>query len=282
MVTQQELEFYATPGRMTDLASVDLGPLPTGVADVCSVVQGLMIHPFWLDAYGVSVPDERQTELQIRPAAGIVEKIRELDEAPLTDARPPERRILGNCRDFSTLTTALLRRRGVPARARCGFGLNFAAGEYIDHWVVERWDGRRWVLTDAQLDETQCRALEISFDPLDTPRDVFVDAGRAWKRYREGEVGGDRFGVLDMRGPEFIRGNIARDAAALNKVELLPWDAWGVDDRDAANDEFYDRVAPITAKADFEQVRELYETDERVRVPDEITSYWPQETRVRL
>src|SRR5207244_6237492 len=125
----------------------------------------------------------------------LVAKIRELDDAPLTIARPPDRRVLGNCRDFSTLTTALLRHHGIPARARCGFGLYFVDGEYIDHWVVEWWNGDAWVLTDAQLDEFQRGSLHLPFDPLDTPREWFVDAGRAWQRYRAGEVEGDRFGV---------------------------------------------------------------------------------------
>ena len=34
----------------------------------------------------------------------------------------PERRFVGNCRHFTVLLCAFLRARGVPARARCGFG----------------------------------------------------------------------------------------------------------------------------------------------------------------
>lgn len=42
----------------------------------------------------------------------------------------------------------------------------------------------------------------------------------------------DRFG-LDPRAPQprgftFVRGHVVQDLAALNKVELLLWDIWGV------------------------------------------------------
>ena len=43
---------------------------------------------------------------------------------------------------------------------------------------------------------------------------------------RAGQANPDLFGVFDMHGMWFIRGNVVRDLAALNKVELLPWDCW--------------------------------------------------------
>ena len=48
-----------------------------------------------------------------------------LDPRPLAEARLLERRLVGNCRDFSVLLAALLREQGTPARARCGFGRYF-------------------------------------------------------------------------------------------------------------------------------------------------------------
>jgi hypothetical protein len=84
-----------------------------------------------------------------------------------------------------------------------------------------------------------------------------------------------------MFGPHFVRGNLVRDAASLNKVEMLPWDGWGLDDGSDSSDDFYDHVAPITVRADFDEIRALYE-DERIRVPDEIVSFWPEPTIVRL
>ena len=170
----------------------------------------------------------------------------------------------------------------MPARARCGFGAYFWPGHCEDHWVAEFWDARqgRWRLVDAQLDAFQRKALAISFDPLDVPRDQFLVGGQAWKMCRSGQADPDTFGIFDMHGLWFVRGNFVRDVAALNKVELLPWDSWGAADMldDALTPEdnaLLDHVAELTCgdALDFAAVRTLYETDSRLRVPDIIHSY---------
>jgi hypothetical protein len=286
VVTQSELDYYATPGEMTELGDLGDGT-PSTVPELCRVVQGLLVHPFWTQGYGVAADQdevvrlqiERQDELQLRPARKILEKALELDGSPLTEERPPERRVLGNCRDFSTVTTALLRHHGVPARARCGFGLYFAPDRYVDHWIVEWWDGTRWVSTDAQLDAFQQKWLNLPFDPLDMPPGHFVNGGNAWRIYRRGEATPDRFGVLDLSGIEFIRGNLEKDIASLNKVEMLAWDGW---DSDSLDDQTMDELATISVEADFGRAREVYENDERLRVPDEISVFFPEEHRVRI
>jgi transglutaminase-like putative cysteine protease len=38
------------------------------------------------------------------------------------------------------LFVALIRRKGVPARARCGFADYFEPGKHLDHWVGEYWN----------------------------------------------------------------------------------------------------------------------------------------------
>ena len=281
----EELAFYATPGRMTDLGPIaeHVVALPSDVPSLCRVVQGLVVHPFWAQAYGVDGVPAHDDELQIREASGILAKALEIDPRPLGEGREPTARVLGNCRDFTTITVALLRDKGVPARGRCGFGVYFQEGKYIDHWVVEWWDGDRWVLTDAQLDAFQVKTLDADFDPLDVPRDRFIDAGRAWALYRAGEAGGEQFGVLDMWGPWFIRGNVARDIASLNKVEMLPWDAWAIDLDNPPPDTDTDVLAAVGAAADFDELRALYESNDDVRVPDVITSFTPSgPVKVRL
>jgi hypothetical protein len=286
--TQAELDFYATPGRMTDLSSIadHVADLPSDVPSLCKIVQLLVVHRFWDTRYGVTDAEERDDEMQIRPADEILAKVLEIDPRPLDHGRMPQQRVLGNCRDFTTVTVALLRDKGVPARGRCGFGAYFTPGLFEDHWVVEWWDGERWVFTDAQLDAFQVAALNVSFDPLDVPRDAFIDAGRAWAMYRSGEHAGEKFGLsgIGMAGPWFIRGNIWRDIASLNKVELLPWDGWGLDDlTEPMSDDETDTYAGVAARADFDEHRTFYETNDLVRVPDVINSYLPSgPVRVQL
>lgn len=84
-----------------------------------------MIHIFWAEQYGIQLPEQRKGEVQLRSVASKLERIAELDPRPLDQARPPDKRLVGNCRDFSVLLTAMLQHQGVPARARCGFGRYF-------------------------------------------------------------------------------------------------------------------------------------------------------------
>jgi hypothetical protein len=89
-----------------------LDDLPRDIGVLVRIVQGLVIHVFWVRHYGLGVPTERRRELQLRGKAQKLARIRELDARPLTHARPPERRLVGNCRDFSLFLVAILRHQG--------------------------------------------------------------------------------------------------------------------------------------------------------------------------
>jgi len=282
--TGDALEYYARPGPMTDPGEQGdlLGGLPTQVGALCEIVQGILLHIFWAERYGVTLSEEREQEVQIRSVAHMLARIRQLDDRPLTTARSLEARLVGNCRDFATLLCGLLRHQGVPSRARCGFGAYFELGQYEDHWVCEVWRAgeERWALVDAQLDAFQCQALEIQFDPCDVPRDQFLVAGKGWQWCRTGQADPERFGIFDMHGMWFIRGNLLRDLASLNKIELLPWDGWGLtekEDQDLSEEHLalLDRVAALTLGGNevFPEVRAVYEGDARLCVPSHIQSY---------
>lgn len=275
----EELDFYAEAGPMTGLGGFDdaLVGMPTDPNAIAAVVQGLVVHPFWATSYDVEMTPEREAGVQTRPASGMINRVLEIDARPLTERREPGSRFVGNCRHFSTLTVALLRRAHIPSRARCGFGGYFEPGKWIDHWVVEHWDGERWVMLDAQIDDLQRRALALEADPTDLPSGLFLTAGEAWRRYRAGEADGDTFGILDMWGPWFIEGNIARDLAALNKVEMLPWDGWGELGRmgnAAGGDAYVDEVAALTCSSDHGAIRRRYQADDGLRVPARVTAFY--------
>lgn len=173
----------------------------------------------------------------------------------------------------------------MPARARCGFAKYFDPGKYEDHWVCEYWkaDEQRWVMVDPQLDDFQREYLQITFNPLDVPSDQFLPAGKAYQMCREGLADPDDFifdMLSDMHGPWFIRGELVRDLASLNKMELLPQDAWGlieVEDQNLSEEDMalLDRVATLTLadNASFAKVRSTYENDCRLRVPRIIRSW---------
>src|SRR5262252_7097372 len=139
---REVLDFYAEPTAMTAMGvhAPLFGSLPADVTALSPGLQGLQIHEYMAGAYGFEIPDERRAESHLRPVGAMLDRIVRLDDKPVANARPPERRLVGVCRHFTVLLVALLRERGVPARARVGFGTYFMPGQFLDHWVCEWWN----------------------------------------------------------------------------------------------------------------------------------------------
>jgi hypothetical protein len=273
-----ERAFYAHPGPLTALDALErdrpelFADLPSDPTGIVAVVRGLILHPFMEALYQIKMPPEHRDDVQIRGAEAMIERMLVDDGRPLVERRELTDHFFGNCRHFSTLTVALLRRAGVPSRARCGFGGYFDPIRWVDHWVVEHWDGDRWVMLDAQIDDTQRRAFAIDFDPADLSPGRFLTGGDAWQRCQAGTEDGDHFGIMDMWGQWFIPGNVLRDLAALNKVEMLPWDAWGDFIPEGRDDHSYDEariddLAALTQSGDHAAITRRYQADDGVRVP---------------
>ncbi|WP_030910220.1 transglutaminase-like domain-containing protein [Streptomyces sp. NRRL F-5126] len=243
---------YSSAGPLTGLApgQVPLADgLPHDPVGICATVQALFIQPG--DASALGVAEHRLAEKDIRPASALVAALTALNPAPLRLARKPEERVVGTCRHFATLACALLRLRGVPARARCGFGMCFLEGRGADHWITEYWrdDDSRWVRVDIEH-----LGHGYVAHPEDLGPDEFLTGGEAWVQYREGLVDPHRFGVPgtdDAWGPAEISGNAVRDLAALCKHEMLPWDEWGrmTAAYDGATGPDYDRLIDDVAAA---------------------------------
>lgn len=270
-------EYYRGHGPMSAPGPHAAGfrALPSNLRVLCEIVQGLLIHrdlaPF---AYGITLSEARRDEAHIRPIAEALTRIHALDQHPLTVARDLEHRMAAVCRHYSLM----LRDQGVPARARCGFGAYFNRGRFEDHWVTEFWnqDQSRWILVDAQLDAAQRKLFQPDFDPLDVPRDRFIIAGDAWQACRAQRADPNRFGLnhVNLRGSWFIAGNVLRDLASLNRIELLPWDVWGLmspNDAGLTGEArmLLDRAAALTIAGDeaFAEVRAIYNRDARLRAP---------------
>jgi Transglutaminase-like superfamily len=260
------------PGKYAEL----FDGLPAEPAGIARVVQGLMIHEFWLDAYGVTMTAEQRETVHLRRVEQMLDVIAQRDGRPLGTAREPAARMATNCRGFTVLAVAMLRSVGVPARARCGFGAYFRTGWFEDHWVVEWRDAAqdRWRLMDAQIDELQRERLAIRFDLTDVPRDQFVVAGDAWVACRSGRADPGRFGLSSIgeAGLWWVAANLLRDAAALADVEVLPWDLWGAmpGPADEIDVTLFDRLAELVAEPSIPELRRFLDGDERVRVPAKV------------
>ncbi len=275
---------YSSPGRSASLYD----DLPNDEAALCRIVQGLVVHYRDPVLQRARVPRRRLCEVNTRYVDRMLERIVELDDRPLTEARPPSRRIIGCCRDFALLFTSMARHQGIPARLRVGFANYFAgfpAGFWVDHTVAEVWSSpeRCWRLVDAEQSPAVVRENRLRFDPRDVPRDRFFVGGRAWQLCRAGDADANDFGLdpgHEPRGLWFVRCRLLLDLAALNKTEVLLWDSWDatspvarVGPRGTAD---LDRIARNLAReAPSISQAHLEYASRRWRVPQVVSCYSP-------
>lgn len=276
-------EFFRNHGPMTAPGGYSpmLAPIQGDIAGACSAIQGTLIHRDiapWL--YDIKLSKEARDLANVRPLAAMLAQIRALSDRPLTEAREPTQRMPAVCRHFATMLCGVLREQGVPARARCGFGAYFNPGRFEDHWVAEYWNAaeKRWILVDAQLDAVQRKTFKPGFDPLDVPRDGFIIAGDAWRQCRNGQADPDLFGLsfMNEQGLWWVAQNLIRDLAALNRMEMLPWDVWGAMPKPTteitdSEINLLDRVSEITLAGDhaLPDLQRIYQ-DDRLRVSEVI------------
>ncbi|HTU58928.1 MAG TPA: transglutaminase domain-containing protein, partial [Polyangiales bacterium] len=109
------LDFYTTPaplstaGRFTD----QLSALPRDVSSLARAIQGLLIHEYWTEHYGVEPSDARRDDAHIRPIEQLLAAVVAHDPRPLGQTRAPEQRAVVVCRSFALLLTAALRAQHV-------------------------------------------------------------------------------------------------------------------------------------------------------------------------
>jgi len=234
------LAYYSAQSATTDpgrFASLYAG-LPSEIGALTAIVQGLIVDKDFIGHYGLALEDrERLDEVDTRYASDIYRRLIDKDQRPLNAPREPGARFVGSCRDYALLLCSMLRHAGIPARLRFGFATYFSKSPetYGDHCACEYWSEaqRRWVLVDPNVDPVVKSKVGVTANALDLTRDQFVVAADGWKLARDRKVDPDRFGVpnINIQGLWFIRGSLMRDLAALNKVEMLPWDYWGLADR---------------------------------------------------
>ncbi len=278
--TTDPKSFYAAHGVMTDPG--EYGPLiddlPPDIPSLVRAVQGLFIHPLITGLYEVDLTSIQRKEVNIRPVREMLRLMSSLDAKPLSEARPANERVVGNCRDHATLFCSMLRHKGIPARVRVGFATYLGGDLNADHWVTEYWSesAGRWVLVDPQIDERQRKAFGIQFDTLDMTQEQFMTASRTWTAIQAGQAKSGNFGhSRHARGISFVRTSLVQELAALNKVEVLPWDSWwdltNKGDSEVSLEErnLLDQIALYTLDPDqhFEALRSAYEDDPQLAGP---------------
>lgn len=297
------IEYYEVPGQITNLEKHK--DILTKITDnpefLCTLGQGLLLH----DNAIVFYKTPYRKELQFHPVnmEELVDEIINIDPEFLTTPRAPQKRVITSCREFATLSCALLRAKGISARCRCGFPIymNLDDGCMADHMVTEYWDGTKWIRIDSQIDAMQLSAFQrkgmIEIDIFDdvkrqswfsNPHNLtdqdFMVAGRAWLYARDGSVPAERFRYTHASGLTYIRGELLRDFNALNKVEIqtynvvinqgYSWDSWrlmSIPDNELSKDDYalLDHIAELTLNVDkhFDEIRSMYENYTDLQIP---------------
>jgi hypothetical protein len=275
-------DFYATHSPITNPGSYAhlFTGLPRDLAGISRVAQGLVYHYFGdQHIYGYQPPQDRMPEIDTRYMERMLARLIEMDNRPLTESRAYENRLVGCCRDFSLLACSILRNQGTPARSRYGFAAYFIPDYWMDHVIVEVWNGTRWQRFDPRIPASR----DWGFDVLDMPDKSFITGGRAWQMIRSEGADPSKFGigpdVPQVGGEWFIRGRLQLDIAALNKQEMLCWDEWAYSNENSvltANDHaLMDRVAALSLQPDSTELRQFYANDSRLQVPATVTCFSP-------
>lgn len=272
-------EFYVQQSSITDPAhhAALFDAIPDDIESICRASRNIVNHYFGDPRH--LPPKDRWSDIDTRYVSKILDLVIERDDSPLIQERSHEHRFVGCCRDFTAVTVAIMRHKGIPARSRYGTARYFEESYYWDHVIAEYWNGERWVGVDAQLTHDEER--QWNFDIRDVPRDQFFVGGRGWQLMREGEVAAEKFGLgSKMGGTEFIVVEMMLDFAALNRQEHLCWEGWGYSEQDYrtfSEDDlaFLDELAAITQDdTAFEQWRELFKHP-KLTIPAQLSSFSP-------
>lgn len=283
---QDERAYYAAQSSFSDPGEYArlLDALPSDPARLAAAVSGLVLHRAFVGPMGITPDPRSDGDTESRVLHTILARILARDPASLDVRRTPDKRFIGVCRDYALVACAVLRHHGVPARVRVGFASYFTPGFHEDHWVCEYHRDGRWRLLDPELAEPVRVFFKVTFPSDDVPRNGFLVAGEAWRRYRQGALDAATCGVSadKVAGAWFIAASVLRDLAALNKRELLAWDYWGLARAmrpgtviAETTERHLDAVAAMIADPglDWGATRELYERDNTLRVPGTVLSF---------
>lgn len=268
------MEFYTRQTRFSSPRqhAALFDPLPADPEGIGEVVRNLTVH---YRASGLEFPPDRLAEIDSRWVDRMLDADRRRHDTPLAEPRRPEQRVVGCCRDFTLLTVAALRHKGVPARSRVGFADYLDPAFHPDHVITEYWDGARWTATDTQLDIPDVR---LTTGGLRT-------AAQVWSSYRRGEIDVETFGVGDvpaLRGAWFVRNYVIYELAHRLGDELLLWDIWGdVSLSPPTDPTLIDEIADLLQSADAgdrsadRKLSDRYAADSRLHPTDTIICATP-------
>jgi hypothetical protein len=94
---------FSNPGKFGFL----FDNLPHEIEALCEIIHGIYLHHESGRLVNYAIPQERLQEMDLRYIEAILEQIMHLDNRPLSQMRPPEKRFIGCCRDSALLLCAM-------------------------------------------------------------------------------------------------------------------------------------------------------------------------------
>jgi len=143
----ENIEYYTSHSLMSSPGAYAYlyDDLPDEPAALIKILQGVLIHELVADYYQVQVSSVQRAEQHLRSIEQRLQRLAELDPAPLSVPRPPVERQVGVCRDFALFLSPCSGTRAYqPA---CGWVL-------LPIWFPappNRWLGLRLVLPESSL-----------------------------------------------------------------------------------------------------------------------------------
>jgi hypothetical protein len=287
--TEEINSFYSTQSAMSDPGCYThlLDSWSFNLQAVKQIIHGLLFHFSDAAQLNQKISLARLADLDTRTVEAMLQKIIKANDRPLVMGRGVNNKLLGCCREFSMLACTILRHHGLAARVRVVFNTYYKPDIFNDQVIVEFWDKERygWRSLDMRMTAAHLKKLKITFeiDFFDLPCDKYIPAAVAWFLIRDQPECAHKFGSTpDKCGLWYIRDRLLQDFAALNKVEMLIWDCWGMmntaEEKMSEKDLLLlDKIARMLLEPDvyFNQIRDLYESNMLLKVPEKILSFSP-------
>ena len=197
-----------------------------------------------------------------------------------------------SCREYALFACAVLRQANLAARIRVFFNKFYYEPFNHDQILLEFWNEnvQEWHKADLRFKLSDLSLkLAISLDFFNVQEEHYISAARAWIDCRAHPNLAMRFFGGNKKGLWYVRDRLIQDLAALNKVEMLLWDCWGLmtcPEKEMTRKNFFllDQLAEMMLNPDqnFFELREMYFKHEEFRVPKKILSFSPAQGAVSV
>ena len=277
------LQYYCEHGPMTEIKTMQqmVSDIPKDIPTIVTYVQNILLHQHWRTAYGVEVSEDRLREPLIWSFADKLVFLNNRGFKHVSEKKNPEEKMIGICRTSRSPRRHFVEKPAFPPELDADSPLILSRKIHrplgLEYWNE---DQQRWVMVDAQLDELQQKALQITFDPLDVGETDFINGPRAWIMCRAGKADPELFGIFQWWGYEYLRCNLILDANSLLKMPMQPWDQWEgykdlpMEEWTEADFAVMDELASLALAIDddFEAFAEFVRGNDKIRVPDDLNN----------